>query len=252
MANTAPDPPAVVWFRQDLRVADNPALAAAAASGRPLLPLYILDDDSAGEWAPGGAARWWLHHSLAALAGRLAGLGVPLVLRTGVATQVVPRLVDEAGARSVFWNRRVEPFASAQDAAIAARLRARAVTVETFNAALLHEPERLRPKGGGEYFKVFTPFWKACLRLPPPEPPAPAPRPLRAPARASAGEALESWRLLPATPERAAGFEALWQPGEAGARLRLEAVLADGLENYAAGRDRPDQAATSRPSWGTV
>src|SRR5690242_16692380 len=97
--------PTLFWFRQDLRLADNPGLAAAIATGRPVLPVYVLDDETPGRWRPGGAARWWLHHSLAALAEGLARLGAKLILRRGPAAAIVPALAAETGAAAVHWNR---------------------------------------------------------------------------------------------------------------------------------------------------
>ena len=99
------DKPVIVWFRQDLRLADNPALTAAAASGRPVLPLYLLDDETPGEWRVGGAGRWWLHHSLAELERALSAPGLPLLLRAGTAATVLPAVVEQAGVGAVYWNR---------------------------------------------------------------------------------------------------------------------------------------------------
>jgi len=124
--------PIIVWFRQDLRLADNPALKAAAATGAPLICLFVLDDGAAGDWKWGGASRWWLHHSLTALGKSLKG---NLVLRRGDAAAVIPALMHETGADRVFWNRCYEPFAVARDTALKTGLRA-----ESFSGTLLHEP----------------------------------------------------------------------------------------------------------------
>jgi deoxyribodipyrimidine photo-lyase len=247
------DGAAIVWFRQDLRLDDNPALAAAVASGRPVLPLYILDDESPGAWRLGGASRWWLHGSLAALGADLARLGAPLVLRRGAAVQVLPALAADVGAGAVFWNRMYEPWAMARDGALKKQLRDSGLSVESFNGAYLHEPARLRTGAGGP-FKVFTPFWKALRAAGCATQPIPAPQALAA--RDAPGDALEDWRLLPPRPDWAGGLREAWTPGEAGARARLEAFLDTGLAGYAEGRDRPDLPATSRLSphlrWGEV
>ncbi|MYJ70265.1 MAG: deoxyribodipyrimidine photo-lyase, partial [Rhodospirillaceae bacterium] len=185
--------PVIVWFRQDLRLSDNPALHAAAAAGRPVIPLYILDRESAGAWAPGGASRWWLHHSLEALSRSLASQGLRLVLRRGAAGPVLERLIVETGARGVYWNRLYEPWATRRDDTIRAAMQAAGVAVESFNAALLFEPWEIATKGGAPY-RVFTPFWRACLAAEPPASPLPVPAFAGPAAAATAGsEELDSW-----------------------------------------------------------
>ncbi|MEA1675767.1 deoxyribodipyrimidine photo-lyase [Nitrospirillum sp. BR 11163] len=171
--SAAPQAAIVVWFRQDLRLSDNPALTHAARSGLPVVPVYILDDQTPGPWAPGGASRWWLHHSLAALSQALAGLGCPLMLRRGRADVVLHTLVRETGAKAVVWNRCYEPHAVARDSALKAGLKAEGVAVDSFNSALLAEPWTVKT-GTGAPYKVFTPFWKAVREgLDPGQPLAP-------------------------------------------------------------------------------
>ncbi len=221
---------AIVWFRQDLRLADNPALTAAVHSGAPLVALYVLDDDAPGEWRLGSASRWWLHHSLHALAADLAKLGATLVLRRGRAEFVLEQLVEETGAGAVYWNRIYEPWAMRRDAEIKARLKGRGLHVESFNASLLFEPSQLRNKSGAP-FRVFTPFWRACLAAPPPAPPLPAPQHL-APGPAVESERLADWRLLPTKPDWAGGLRESWTPGEAGAEARLRDFAKAGAAHY--------------------
>ncbi len=233
----------LVWFRQDLRLADNPALAAAAAGGA-VIAVYIRDDAAAGAWPPGGAARWWLHHSLAALGRDLAARGAPLVLRSGPAGAVLDRLIEETGATAVHWNRCYEPASIARDRAIKAGLEARGVAVRSFNSALLFEPWTVATKAGGPY-RVFSQYWRTCLSLPDPAQPTPAPAALTFPPRAPQSEALAAWRLLPTKPDWAGGLRATWTPGEAGARERLDRFTAATVHAYKQERDRPDRAATS-------
>lgn len=238
----------IVWFRQDLRLSDNPALSAAAAAGRPVIPLYILDTENAGRWAPGGASRWWLHHSLEALSRSLASQGLRLVLRRGAAGPVLERLIAETGARGVHWNRCYEPWAARRDDSIEAALNAAGVAVRSFNAALLFEPWEIATKGGAPY-RVFTPFWRACLAAEPSAPPLPVPAFAEPAAAATAGsEDLDSWGLLPTAPDWAGGLRAAWEPGEAAAQRLLRGFLETGLAGYEAARDRPDFASTSRLS----
>jgi len=243
---SAGEPPAIVWFRDDLRLSDNPALTEAAAGGAPLLALYILDDAAMGDWRPGGASRWWLHHSLSSLAGELAACGAPLVLRRGAAESVLPALIAEMGATAVYWNRLFEPWAVRRDGEIKARLRAEGVKAESFNASLLFEPAAVR-NGQGEPFRVFTPFWRACLAGPQPAAPLPVPARLRG-APAPASESVEDWRLLPTKPDWAGGLRETWTPGESAAQAKLADFVAKGAAQYGEARNALSEDGVSRLS----
>ncbi|MDX2232901.1 MAG: deoxyribodipyrimidine photo-lyase [Hyphomonadaceae bacterium] len=248
-----PGAPVVVWFRQDLRLTDNPALAAAIATGRPVLPVFVLDDETPGAWKLGGAARWWLHHSLQSLDEGLRSLGGALTLRVGRAETVIPGLLRETKATGVYWNRRYEPFAVEGDTRLKASLKDEGLTVETFNAALLHEPWSLKTGAGGA-FKVFSPFWRAALAAPPP--PAPLKPPDHARFAAANGASLADLDLLPRKPDWAAGLRETWRPGEPGAQARLKTFLKSTLKGYGAHRNRADLVSTSRLSphlrWGEI
>jgi deoxyribodipyrimidine photo-lyase len=159
------EPPALLWFRQDLRLQDNPALHAAMADGRPVLPVYILDDAGDGEWSMGAASRWWLHHSLAALDAALRERGSRLILARGDSETILKELAAKTGARSLFWNRRYEPSVIARDATIKAAFTASGMEARSFNGALLNEPHTIANKQGGP-FQVFTAYWRTCLAIP--------------------------------------------------------------------------------------
>ena len=235
--------PAIVWFRRDLRLADNPALAAAGAAGAPLIALYVLDEPAMGAWGPGGASRWWLHHSLDSLSRDLASRGVELTLRRGAADLALEHVIAQTNARAVYWNRVYEPWAMRRDEEIKARLRASGLRVESFNASLLFEPATL-----GKAHRVFTPFWRACLNAPAPATPLPAPGRLVA-AEKVAGERLEDWRLLPTKHDWAEGFRESWRVGESAARERLREFVASGAANYGgATRDALGREGVSRLS----
>lgn len=239
-------PPTLLWFRQDLRLSDNPALIAATRKG-PVIPVYILDDEAPGQWKRGGASRWWLHHSLAALDADLQKLGSRLILRRGPALKVLQSLIGETGANAIHWNRQYEPWAIARDTRIKEQLRAQNLHTESFNASLLREPWEMKTGTGGPY-RVFTPFWRA-VRADMPSLDLPhAPRQIPGPASWPTSEPLASWKLLPTKPDWAIGFAPLWTPGERGARKRLDAFLSKALDGYASNRDRPDIEATSRLS----
>lgn len=229
----------IVWFRQDLRLADNPALAHAASKGA-VVPVYILDE-SAEARAIGGASRWWLHHSLEALAKSLGGL----VILRGNPRDLLPELARETQAQGVYWNRCYESYAIARDTQIKGRLTRDGIDVASFNGGLLFEPWTVQTKDGGPY-KVYSPFWRACLQLPL-EAPQPAPR-VEFAKTDGLGVALEDLGLLPVKPNWAKDFAREWTPGEDGARNRLDAFLDDGIDGYAELRNRPDLPHTSRLS----
>ena len=235
----------VVWFRQDLRLSDNPALAYAAERGG-VIPVYILDD---GGRPLGGASRWWLHKNLAALKNDLPGL----ILMRGDPLVILNKLVEQTGADAVCWNRCYEPHAIARDKTIKAAMRERGLEVESFNGALLVEPWEVKTGQGGP-FKVYSPFWRAAKARDVASPVAVPKLDIDAPA--GIGDDLDDWNLLPSSPNWADGWEDIWQPGEAGAQARLESFLDDGLAGYGTLRNRPDKANVSRLSphlhWGAI
>lgn len=243
-----------MWFRLDLRVADNPALRAASEAGAPILPVYVMDE-SAQDGPLGRAGCWWLHHSLETLARKLEALGAPLVLLRGKGERAIAELAQSVDARAVFWNRRYEPEAIARDKALKAALIGMGLTVSTFNASLLFEPWTVKTRAGA-WFKVFTPFWKACLGRPAPDRPLAAPDRLNGFRAAPAGDKLTNWHLLPHKPNWASGFGYVWQPGEGGALERIDGFLDETLTAYGASRDNPATEGTSRLSphlrWGEI
>lgn len=247
--------PSIVWFRDDLRLADNPALRAAIERGEAVIALYVLDEESPGIRALGGAARWWLHHSLASMDERLRERGGALVLRRGPAERIVREMVTEVGAGAVYWNRRYGGAERAIDSALKASLRAEGLEVASFAGSLLHEPWTVTT-GSGTHYSVFTPFWRACLALPAPRAPLPEPRTVEGPQRTPATEALEDWSLLPTAPDWADGLRETWEPGEPAARRRLRHFLDEDLGHYDRARDEPASGATSRLSphlrWGEI
>lgn len=245
--------PAILWFRRDLRLHDNPALIRAAAGGRPVVPLFILDEETTGMRPLGGASRWWLHHSLAALGTALARRGSRLILRRGAAASILAEIAAATGAGTIVAGSRPEPDIVARDQALAAGLRARGLALDIVPDGLLYDPARLRT-GSGTPFKVFTAFWRAALKLG--APPTPAPIPTLAAGPPCPGDCLADWRLTPSAPDWAAGLRARWVPGEAAARDRLARFVDERLGAYARCRDLPATDATSLLSphlaWGEI
>ncbi|BDZ45001.1 hypothetical protein GCM10025866_09100 [Naasia aerilata] len=237
--------PSVVWFRDDLRVADNPALTAAAERGGPVVALYVLDEDPQVARPLGGASRWWLHGALAALDAELRALGSRLLLRRGSAAEVVPAVVTESQAAAVFWNRRYGLGEREQDAALKTGLRAAGLEVRSFPGSLLHEPWEVR-REDGEPYSVYSAYARAAQKLPAPRQPLAVPAALPAPPPL-AGAGLDDWSLLPSAPDWAGGFRETWTPGERGAHERLEEFAAR-IEEYPTGRDAPGADVTSRLS----
>ncbi|MDP3495025.1 MAG: deoxyribodipyrimidine photo-lyase [Hyphomonadaceae bacterium] len=239
------DRPVIFWFRDDLRLADNPGLAAALAMGTPIILLYVLDEDSKESRPLGGASKWWLDKSLRALDERIAAKGGKLILRKGRAETVLAELVNETNARAVYWNRRYGP-ARKIDERIKKALKANGVEAESFNGALLVEPFAMKTGAGGDY-KVFTPFWKALqASLVIPEA-APEPREFKSFGKLKS-EDIADWELHPSKPDWSVGMARVWTPGELGARKRLREFLKETITGYAEGRDRPDEDRTSRLS----
>ena len=250
MARTSASP-AIVWFRDDLRLSDHPALSAAAASGAPVICLYVLEDapparGAAGARPLGGAARWWLAQSLRALREQLHLAGALLVLRRGTAAKIIAIMARETDAEAVYWN----DIAHAPDRALAdqveAALQQIGVSGHRFPGDLLAAPQHIRGKDG-RGLRVFTPFWRRVQGLGEPAKPLPAPAMLR-PAAALASDALESFRLEPTAPDWAGGLRETWAPGERSGQQRLKEFLQAGVAGYASERDRPDHSGTSRLS----
>ena len=188
-------PPVIMWFRQDLRITDNPALTEAIETGSPLLPIYILDDENAGDYSPGAASRWWLHNSLQSLNASLDG---NLQCFRGKADEVLPALVQRTGSTNIYWNRCYEPWRIERDLQIKADLRNSGHHVSSFNGSLLFEPHDVA-KADGTPYKVFTPFYrKGCLgNAPPPRLPL-APPDIRSYEKSSPGSSIDDLELMPA------------------------------------------------------
>ncbi len=229
----------LLWFRQDLRLSDQPALVAAVAEGA-VIPVYILDDQSPGERRMGGASRWWLHHSLKALDASLRALGSRLILRRGDALSVLSALAQETGAKRVHALRHFEPWWQRVESELATEL-----DLALHDGNQLALPEAILTGGGGRY-KVFTPWWRALVAQMPPRKPLPAPEVIVAPAEWPESDALESWNLLPTKPDWAGGFSD-WTPGEEGARAAFRTFLPK-IAGYDDGRNLPTEAAISRLS----
>ena len=239
-------PPALVWFRRDFRLHDNEALAAACEVKRPMIPVFIwTPEDEEGEWAHGGASRWWMHHSLQVLQKELHKHHSRLIICRGDAEQELERLIDETGATAVFWNRLYNPLTIRRDTRIKDKLDRHGLEVKSFSGELLFEPTEVRNKQG-EPFKVFTPFWKHLLTLEEPPGPLLIP-PFKNPEDWPESQSLESLELLPKF-DWAGGLRETWKPGEVGAHERLEEFLSDGLATYGSERNRPDLPGTSRLS----
>ncbi len=243
--------PVVVWLRSDLRLSDNPALVAAAESGRPVIPLYILEDPPSAGRALGGAARWWLHHSLSALAASLDALRAAhrraprLLLRRGRAVDVLVALSASTGAARIVCNRTYDPLVDAADAVVESALRSVGVAFERCGGDMLAEPDALVTGAGGP-FRIFTPFWNRLHSLTPAEP-VRAPRALPGYGGSLASERIEDWGLLPRSGWDAK-FASFWTPGERGATVRLRAFLREQSVNYRGARDLPALEGTSRLS----
>ena len=234
----------IVWFRQDLRLEDNPALSKAAENNARILPIYILDDENAGTRGMGEASRWWLHKSLESLNG---SLDENLHFFIGKADEIIPDLIEKTKAAGIYWNRCYEPWRISRDKEIKTSLLNNNITVRSFNGSLLFEPPNIKKKDATPY-KVFTPFYKkGCLEN------GPIPRDLLAcPSKLIfekdvVSKKLSELNLLPSI-NWYQNIEDTWSPGEKGAHQRLNNFLKEGIKNYKIGRNRPDKEFISRLS----
>ena len=238
--------PAIVWFRRDLRLSDNPAFSAAVAGGSPVVPVYIEGSEEEGGYPAGAASQLWRHRSLIELDHALQTLGSRLVIRKGSSLQVLRELAGQTGASCVYWNRIYEPAAGKRDAEVTRGLAKGGCETEIFNGSLLFESGDVSTSEGGPY-RVFTPFWKKCRSLSEP------PSPLRAP---NAVPGPSSWPDFPAPgdvfreagPAGSGGTRMTGNPGEKGAVAMLARFLEEALSGYPENRDRPDLPGTSRLS----
>ncbi len=239
----------IVWFRQDLRLNDNPALQSALNGKNAVTPVFIDDNDCGRQ--PGVMGRWWRDKSLAQLNDALKSRGSRLVFRKGRAQEVLPTLAKQVGATAVYWNRQYEADIVARDTAIKSKLKDSGIEAESFNGSLLFEPWEVTSKSTGGPFKVFTPFWRACCALGLKRGLWDAPEKISAPAQWPQSDA------LPATaPLDHMDSLNIWQPGEDGARDALALFLAQNIAGYAERRNLPAEPATSRLSphlrWGEI
>ncbi|MQB20512.1 deoxyribodipyrimidine photo-lyase [Agrobacterium tumefaciens] len=241
---TKQDSPIILWFRKDLRLSDNRALAAAREHGGAIIPLYIREDRQGSNGPLGGAQEWWLHHSLKALSDQLEKLESRLILRSGDPSKILKSLIGDVGASAVFWNRRYDADGMEIDSHLKKQLRDDGYEVESFSGHLLHEPSKVKTKSGGPY-RVYTPFWRAIEGGDEPPEPTGKPRQIPTPSSWPTSEKLDSWKLLPTKPDWAKDFSDVWTPGEAGAKERLDDFIDSALKGYEKGRDFPAQPATS-------
>ncbi len=238
----SPPAPILVWFRNDLRLDDHPALFHAAASGAPVIPVYLHTPRTRSRWTRGGASRWWLHYALEDLHQQLTTLGSPLVLRSGTDTEaLLTELMQETGAKQIFWNRRYEPDWVELDTQLK-----QALPAKSFPGTVLREPGTVSTQTGNPY-KVFTPYYRACTKLGPPPEPLPPPSHLQPPESPVASDALSDWHLLPGL-NWDTGMQEAWNPTLQGAEDRLEDFLDEAAGLYKDKRDFPDIVGTSRMS----
>lgn len=238
--------PSIVWFRQDLRLEDNPALLAAVVSGGPVIPLYIRSTDEQGIWGPGEASNWWLHQSLRKLDSRLQQSGSKVILRSGNSLNVLLDIAKQTNAAAIYWNRCYEPTAIARDKVVKAKLREEGLVAESFNGSLLFEPWDVSTKEGRPY-QVFTAFWRACLAKGEPAAAGEAPKQLLSPQAWPESLSLESLGLEPTRPW-IQGLANVWEPGSAGAASLLKTFINNAIGDYGTGRDLPAKSGTSRLS----
>ncbi len=238
--------PSILWLRRDLRLDDNPALASALASGTGIVPLYIHAPGEETPWEPGAASRWWLHWSLKSLDDALRVRGNRLWILRGNSLDALRAVIAATGATQVHWNRLYDPTTKERDTRIKQALRADGLRCESHNSALLFEPWEIA-NGQGQPYRVFSAFWRACVKSLPQAEPIPAPERLLASPQQLDTLALDELELLPRIPWDG-GMRAAWTPGEAAAQELARDFLAERIAAYGVERDRPDRPGTSRLS----
>lgn len=228
----------LIWFRQDLRLADNPAFFEACTNNENVIPIYIFDEKNS---VLGEAQAWWLHHSLISLSNALAQLGLKLILRKGNPLEILSELINTLSIKAIYWNRCYEPNTIERDKKIKTTLQESGLDVLSFNGSLLNEPWTVSNKSG-DFFKVFTPYWKTCRQRLTAQPEKlishyPSPVDVRS-------DAIDEWRLLPRL-DWASQFPNFWRPGEQSAQQRLSEFITHHLKGYKTNRDIPEKQATS-------
>ncbi|MDD3020004.1 MAG: deoxyribodipyrimidine photo-lyase [Alphaproteobacteria bacterium] len=236
--------PVICWFRQDLRLHDNPAWSAACKTGAQVIALYILDDKNAAQWKMGSSSRVWLHHSLEMLNKSLGG---NLVMMSGDAKTILSELAEKSHSDKIFWNRCYEPWRIARDKDIKETLTSKNIQIESFNGSLLWEPWEIKKQDGIPY-RVFTPYFrKGCLGALPPRAPIPCP-PLPSFHRNIQSKSLDELNLLPKYPSWDIPMISYWKVGEQAAHKQLDRFLETKLDGYKDKRNYPSLAQTSKLS----
>ena len=242
----------IVWLRRDLRLADNPALYAAAQAG-PIVPVFVLDDERAGDRKYGGASRWWLHHSLQSLGKSFGRHNASLILRSGDSVDILADIAAKTGAEAIHANHHYEPWWREAESDLRDALPEGCELV-------LHDGNYLMPPGtattgSGDPFKIYTPFSRAMREIMPPRDELPAPESISQPSDLPASDTLGDWGLLPTDPDWATQMTRFWDIGEDAARERLD-WWADHVDEYEDGRNLPSEDQTSQMSphlhWGEI
>jgi len=251
-------PTTLVWFRNDLRLTDHAALVHAAERGR-VVPVFIWAPDEDGDWAPGGAHRWWLRDSLIALDASLRERGSRLTLRSGPTLGALLDLANSTGADRVVWQSRVAPHLRQRDAEVRDELAKARLETRQFAGRILHDPEAIQTGSGGPY-RVFTPFWKKLQTELVVDAPLGVPQlDGRAPEAWPESASLDDFDLSPMEQDGmdwAEGMRDTWTPGETNALVRLGTFIKESLIDYDEMRNVPADHGTSRLSphlhWGEI
>ncbi|MDP8245708.1 MAG: deoxyribodipyrimidine photo-lyase [Candidatus Hinthialibacter antarcticus] len=240
------DSPIIVWFRNDLRLSDNPALDAAVERGGPIIPIYIWSPDEEADWQLGGASKVWLHYSLQSLNEALEASNSRLLIRSGQSLPIIQEMIQETNAQAVYWNRRYEPYSIQRDSIVKSELKKQNIDAKSFNGSLLFEPWEIQTKQEQPY-KVFTPFWKTCTSLPEPDEPTSAAHKIQSIKHWPKSQKLETLNLLPKI-QWHNGILNSWSIGEAAAKKQLRHFISEAMSEYSVGRDIPGKPLTSRMS----
>jgi deoxyribodipyrimidine photo-lyase len=235
--------PVLFWFRRDLRLSDNGALTAALAGDRAVIPVYIHAPEEELPWSPGAASGWWLHHSLQQLADACKRRGGRLILRDGPTEDALLKLCRETGADAVYANEVFEPVLTRRDQHLVTVLKKHGIALKLHAGNVLRHPATITNRSGGPY-KVFTPFYRACVSDGLDLQTCSAPKRFPAVTKQFKSATLNKLNLLPPI-NWYGGLAQRWTPGTVAAQQHLEALEPALVGDYPECRDRPARPGTT-------
>jgi len=232
------------WFRQDLRLSQNPSLVALSKKVDQIVPIYILDPKQ----RIGSVSKWWLEQSLKNLSDNIEKKNGKLKIFVGNPYDIIESLVENKNIECVYWNRLYDPYSIKRDKRVKSFLKVEDIDCVTFNGYLLNEPWEIKNKSGS-FFKVFTPYWRhsnEIIRIKKPNKNIQNIKFNNFNSKNS--KKIQDLNLTDKKLKWTDKIQTHWSPGESNAQLKLQQFINKKADNYSIGRDRPDQNLTSKLS----